>query len=120
MKFRGLKHLLEVSDVAPPSGGGGNGVSSGKTGATTRSGQYLYFPSNKKGFKQSDVKQTSNIGLTELVADTTKTTVVTTKVDAEFPDYMSQSFTVLKNDIDGVRIKFLDLYFSDRPTSSGS
>lgn len=120
MKFRGLKHLLEVSDVAPPAGGNGNGVSSGKTGATTRCGQYLYFPSNKTGFKQSDVKQTSNISLTELVADSTKTTIVTTKVDAEFPDYMSQSFTVLKNDIDGVRVKFLDLFFSERPTKSGA
>jgi hypothetical protein len=120
MKFRGLKHLLEVSDVAPPAGGSGNGVSSGKVGATTRCGQYLYFPSNKTGFKSSDIKQTSNISLTELAADSTKTTIVTTKVDAEFPDYMSQSFTVLKNDIDGVRVKFLDLYFSGRPGKSGA
>lgn len=120
MKFRGLKHLLEVSDVAPPAGGNGNGVSSGKDGATTRCGQYLYFPSNKTGFMAEDVLQTSNISLTELKADSTKTTVVTTQVDAEFPDYMSQAFTVLKDDIDGIRIKFLDLYFSDRPTDTGA
>jgi len=122
MKFRGLKHLLEVSDAKPPGSGPSStyGISSGKRGATTRCGQYIYFPSNKNGFVHEDVEQTSNIRLTELLADQSKTIVSSTQVEEEVPDFLSQSFTISKKDIDGIFCKRLYLYFSDKPTDTNS
>ena len=121
MKFRGLKHLLELSDVKPPAHNSGTyGISSGKIGATTRCGQYIYFPSNTNGFDYTDVSATSNISLTELIADQSKTVVSSSKVEEEVPDFLSQSFTIAKDGIDGVFCKKVYLYFSDKPTDSNS
>jgi hypothetical protein len=122
MKFRGLKHLLEVSDVKPPGSGAAStyGISSGKIGATTRCGQYLYFPSNKDGFDSDEVKQTSNVTLTELLADKSKTIVSSTQVEEEVPDFMSQGFSVSEKDVDGIFGKRVYLYFSDKPTDPDS
>jgi hypothetical protein len=116
MKFKGFKHLLEVSDVKPPAG---NGISSGKVGATTRCGQYYYSPSNKAGWSARDVKQTSGISLSELAADGTKVLVTTTQVEEEVPDYLSQAFIVQSGSInDGVFLKNVKLYFKKKPSSS--
>lgn len=121
MKFRGLKHLLEVSDVRPPAHTNEFGITSGKLGATTRCGQYIYFPSNKNGFDDDDVAaQTTNIALTELLADQSKTIVSSVKVEEEVPDFLSQSFHVSKEDIDGVFCKKVYLFFSDKPTDQNS
>lgn len=115
MQFRGLKHLLEVSDVPPPTSSS-SGISSGKIGSTTRCGQYLYFPSNQGDFTDNNVKLTPNLALTELVADTSKTIISSTEAEVETPDYMSQAFTVKRKDGDGVRIKRMTLYFADKPS----
>ena len=119
MKFRGLKHLLELSDVKPPGSGANEyGISSGKVGATTRCGQYLYFPSNKNGFDHEDIQQTSNITLTELLADKSQTVIKSTAVEEEVPDYISQSFTVSKKGIDGIFCKRIYLYFAEKSSDA--
>jgi len=118
MKFKGFKHLLEVSDVKPPNSPGA--ISSGKTGSTTRCGQYYYAPSNADGFESSSVNQTSGIALSELRADGSKVIVTSEQVEAEVPDYMSQTFVVQKGNKDEVALKDVYLWFKKKPAGSSS
>jgi len=118
MKFKGFKHLLEVSDVKPTGGSGS--ISSGKVGATTRCGQYYYAPSNKNDFDGSDVAQTAGISLTELKADGSKTIVTNTNVVSEAPDFLSQVFVAQGGDQRGCYIKDVYLYFKKKPSHSSS
>jgi len=118
MKFKGFKHLLEVSDVAPPSNSGS--ISSGKLGSTTRCGQYYYAPSNSNGFDYDDVKQTSGISLSELKADGSKTILTNKDVLEEVPDFLSQTFVAEIGDQDGAYVKDILLYFKKKPADSDS
>lgn len=118
MKFKGFKHLLEVSDVKPPVN---NGISSGKTGATTRCGQYYFAPSNKDGFTAGSISSaTAGLALSELTADESKTIVTSTQVVADVPDYLSQTFTVAYGEGDGLNLSSVHLYFKSKPTSGNS
>ena len=122
MKFKGLKHLLEVSDVRPPVK---HGISSGKTHSTTRCGQYYYSPNNQTGdegysYKDINITATSNLALNELSADKTQTSVITTLITEELPDYISQVFTIPANDVDGIFCSSLELFFSKKPAIDGN
>ena len=119
MKFRGLKHLLEVSDVKPPVK---HGISSGKEGSTTRCGQYYFAASNQSGgYSYKDVnKLTSNITLNELSADKTQTAVSTTLITEELPDYISQVFQIPANNVDGIFCNAITLFFSKKPSDATS
>lgn len=118
MKFKGFKHLLEVSDVAPPSDSGA--ISSGKVGSTTRCGQYYYAPSNYQGFDSDNVKQTSGISLSELKADGSKTILTNKDVLEEVPDFLSQTFVAEVGGEDGVYVKDIILYFKKKPSDGDS
>lgn len=118
MKFKGFKHLLEVSDVEPPVN---NGISSGKTGATTRCGQYYFAPSNRDGFKASAVlSATAGLALSELTADESKTIVTSNEVLADVPDFLSQTFTVAYGKGEGIHLDSIHLYFQSKPISGFS
>ena len=118
MKFKGLKHLLEVSDVKPPVK---HGISSGKTGSSTRCGQYYFASTNSsRGYSYKDVKGISNISLNELSADKTQTSVTSTLITEELPDYISQVFQIPANDVDGIFCNALTLYFSKKPADATS
>lgn len=110
MKFKGYKHLLEVSDVKPPYG---NGISSGKVGATTRCGQYYYAASNSTGMKAPPVASTQ-IAITEISADSSMTAVTNSQITEEIPDFLSQTFVVT---VDNPHLEHIDLYFSKRPSN---
>ena len=127
IKFKGYKHLIEVSDAPPPVSGG---ISSGKDGATTRCGQYYYAAPNVNDFDWKDVPvQSSQISLSELEADSSKTVVSSTDVVQELPDYLSQTFVIPQNysttsaasqsDSDA-HIHSVDLFFSKKPTNVNS
>ena len=120
MKFYGYKHLLEVSDVKPPSGDDSYGVSSGKDGATTRCGQFYYSPSNSSGMEHDDLAATSSISLTELTADESKVIVTSTKVEQEVPDFLSQVFTVQSGSARGIYLDSAYLWFKKKPSSGNS
>jgi len=113
MKFKGYKHLLEVSDVKPPHG---NGISSGKVGATTRCGQYYYAASNVGGMRAPAVA-TTQIAVTEISADSSMTNVTNSQVTEEIPDFLSQTFVVT---VDSPHLEYIDLYFAKRPSNSNS
>jgi len=117
MKFRGYKHLLEVSDVRPPVK---NGISSGKDGATTRCGQYYFASTNKNGFSYKSRGKMSGIWLQELSADNTQTSVTTTQVKEELPDFMSQVFTIPATKIDGIYLSEIDLFFIKKPNDASA
>lgn len=112
MKFKGYKHLLEVSDVKPPYG---SGISSGKVGATTRCGQYYYAPSNISGMKASP--KSSSIARTEISADSSMTAVTNSSIAEEIPDYLSQTFVTTVN---SPHLEHVDLYFAKRPASTNA
>lgn len=117
MKFKGYKHLLEVSDVKPPVG---NGISSGKIGATTRCGQYYYAPANLNGMRGIPPgAQTTQIALTEITADSSQTVVSVKQVTDEIPDYLSQTFVVTKG-TDGVYLDDVKLWFAKKPGNSNA
>jgi len=120
MKFYGFKHLLEVSDVKPPQGDDSYGVSSGKTGATTRCGQYYYAPSNSGDFQHDELSATSSIALSELTADESKVIITSTKVEEEVPDFLSQIFTVQSGTAEGIFLDSVYLWFKKKPTSGNS
>lgn len=121
MKFYGYKHLLEVSDVKPPTGDDSYGVSSGKDGATTRCGQFYYSPSNSHGMEDHDFFATSSISLTELTADESKVIVTSTKVEQEVPDFLSQVFTVQSgSSARGIYLDSAYLWFKKKPSSGNS
>ena len=113
MKFKGYKHLLEVSDVKPPYG---NGISSGKVGATTRCGQYYYAASNVSGMKAPAVA-TTQIVRSEISADSSMTKVTNSQITEEIPDFLSQSFVVTVNN---PHLEYVDLYFAKRPANSNA
>jgi hypothetical protein len=117
MKFKGYKHLLEVSDAKPPVG---NGISSGKIGATTRCGQYYYAPANISGMSGIPPgNQTTQIALTEITADSSQTVVSVKQVTDEIPDYLSQTFVVTKG-TDGVYLDDVKLWFAKKPGNSNA
>lgn len=118
MKFRGLKHLLEVSDVQPPIV---NGVSSGKSGATTRCGQYYISAYNKGDFTKKAVqKSISNLVLSELSADKTQTNISIKEIPQELPDFLSQVFIVPSSNIDGVFCHNIRLFFAKASSDTSS
>ena len=119
MKFRGLKHLLEVSDVQPPIV---NGISSGKNGSTTRCGQYYLAPSKKsKGLDPKTVqKNITNLVLSELSADKTQTNVSIKEIPQELPDFLSQVFIVPSSKIDGVFCHHIRLFFAKASSDTSS
>jgi len=114
MRFRGYKHLLEVSDVKPPYGGG---ISSGKTGASTRCGQYYYAPSNIGTMRYTNAPphQSSQISLTEISADSSMTSVTNSTVTEEIPDFLSQTFV---STVANPHLEYVDLYFAKKPVAS--
>ena len=116
IKFKGYKHLVEVSDVAPPVGGG---ISSGKIGATTRCGQYYYAAPNKNDFDYNDAPvKSAQISLSELAADSSQTVITSTDVVEELPDYLTQTFVIPTDAVnDETHIHSVDLYFSKKPTN---
>jgi len=118
LTFKGMKHLLEVSDVPPPVG---SGISSGKEGATTRCGQFYYTPSNRDIENEEEYKkQISSLAGTELTADASATIVKNTAVAAEVPDFLSQSFFLSKGKKETVSIKYIDLFFLKKPYWTGA
>ena len=133
LRFRGFKHLLEVSDAQPPVAGG---ISSGKTGSTTRCGQFYYVYHSRTGPYKDYLRErtsdegrlvnltngrpTSNILLNELEADSTTTAVSRSSVENEISDNLSQIFTVDEKDVDGVYATSVDLYFATKPAGSNN
>lgn len=118
LKFKGYKHLVEISDVAPPYGGG---ISSGKDGATTRCGQYYYAAPNKNDFTYKDsAVQSSQISLTELESDTSQTVITSTEVLQELPDHLSQTFVIPDKNNQDSQIHSVDLYFSKKPNNANA
>ena len=118
MKFRGLKHLLEVSDVQPPIV---SGISSGKNGATTRCGQYYLSPSKRGRLSVANVKKNiTNLVLSELSADKTQTNVSIKEIPQELPDFLSQVFIVPSSKIDGVFCHHIRLFFAKASSDTSS